>query len=117
MQRGGHITALTFGSQLPAGKHTYPTSPSWMVYSGDEQSCTQNTPLLIHQDDFCHAFLAEARVFRQALLTLCQPSCRSPWSQINALMHWQLEAVHNLTGLLCLLSRLLDHTMIIVFVH
>lgn len=64
MQRGPSITALTFGSQLPAGKHSYPTSPSWMVYSGDEQECTQSTPILIHQDDFCSSFLAEARVFR-----------------------------------------------------
>ena len=67
VQRGPIITALTFGSQLPAGKHSYPTSPSWMVYSGDEQECTQCTPILIHQDDFCRSFLAEARVFRSAM--------------------------------------------------
>ena len=66
VQMGRSLAALTFGTLLPTGKHSYPTSPSWMVYSGDEQRCLENTPVLIRQEDFCRAFLAEARVFRCA---------------------------------------------------
>ena len=60
------VGALTFGAQLPTGKVSYPTSPSWMIYAGDDSKCLDNIPILILPEVFCSSFLAEARVFRSA---------------------------------------------------
>ncbi|KAK9805857.1 hypothetical protein WJX73_008965 [Symbiochloris irregularis] len=59
-----NVGALTFGAQLPSGKHSFPTSPTWMMYGGDDVHCVENAPVLIDRLGFCKAFLAEARVFR-----------------------------------------------------
>ena len=61
--------ALAFGVELPNGKQAYPTSPSWMLYGGDDAHCMDNVPVLIRPETFCSVFTAEARVFRQV------PSC------------------------------------------
>ena len=65
-QRGSQVRALTFGAILPDGKRSFPSSPTWMMYGGDDVHCIENTPVLISQHEFCLAFLAEARVFRCA---------------------------------------------------
>ena len=55
---------MTFGSIIPNGKISYPTSPTWMSYAGDDSKCMDDVPVLIKPQLFCQAFLAEARVFR-----------------------------------------------------
>jgi hypothetical protein len=65
---------MTFGAQLPNGKHSYPTSPSWVMYGGDDTQCVENVPLLIRREIFCQAFLAESRVFR-CVSPFSFPSC------------------------------------------
>ena len=64
MQRGNKLGAVVFGAVLPNGKHSFPTSPTWMLYAGNDTHCIENVPLLISLENFCTAFLAEARVFR-----------------------------------------------------
>lgn len=64
LQRKTQVGALVLGSVLPNGKHSFPTSPTWMLYSDDSHSCVENVPVLTTQQTFCAAFLAEARVFR-----------------------------------------------------
>ena len=65
MQRNNRLGALAFGVELPNGKQAYPTSPSWMLYGGDDAHCMDNVPVLIRPETFCSVFTAEARVFRQ----------------------------------------------------
>ena len=65
MQRNNKLGALAFGVELPNGKQAYPTSPSWMLYGGDDAHCMDNVPVLIRPETFCSVFTAEARVFRQ----------------------------------------------------
>lgn len=55
---------MVFGSVIPSGRISYPTSPTWMTYAGDDSKCMDNIPVLIRPETFCQAFLAEARVFR-----------------------------------------------------
>jgi hypothetical protein len=57
---------MTFGSVTPNGKASYPSSPTWMTYAGDDSRCMDDVPVLIRPELFCQAFLAEARVFRSA---------------------------------------------------
>ena len=64
LQRGSKFGAMAFGSLVPTGKVSYPTSPTWMSYNGDDSKCMDNVPLLLRPELFCDAFLAEARVFR-----------------------------------------------------
>lgn len=61
---------MAFGSMVPTGKVSYPTSPTWMSYNGDDSKCMDNVPLLLRPELFCQAFLAEARVFRYAFAAL-----------------------------------------------
>eukprot|EP00884_Botryococcus_braunii_P014758 jgi/Botrbrau1/23283/Bobra.0102s0026.1 len=63
MLRNG-VGALTFGVELPVGKHSYPSAPTWMLYTGDDTNCIENIPLLMRKDLFCNVYLAEARTFR-----------------------------------------------------
>ena len=63
-QRNNKLGALAFGVELPSGKQAYPTSPSWMLYGGDDAHCMDNIPVLIRPETFCSVFTAEARVFR-----------------------------------------------------
>lgn len=69
-QRDNKIGALAFGAELPNGKQAFPTSPSWMLYGGDDAHCLDNVPILIRPETFCSVFTAEARVFRCALCWL-----------------------------------------------
>jgi len=64
LQRGGKFGAMTFGSITPDGKVSWPSSPTWMTYAGDNLKCMDDVPVLIRPELFCQAFLAEARVFR-----------------------------------------------------
>ena len=59
------LGALAFGAELPNGKQAFPTSPSWMLYGGDDAHCLDNVPILIRPETFCSVFTAEARVFRR----------------------------------------------------
>ena len=59
------LGALAFGAELPNGKQAFPTSPSWMLYGGDDAHCLDNVPVLIRPETFCSVFTAEARVFRR----------------------------------------------------
>lgn len=70
MQRNNKLGALAFGVELPNGKQAYPTSPSWMLYGGDDAHCMDNVPVLIRPETFCSVFTAEARVFRCIFLSL-----------------------------------------------
>ena len=65
---------MTFGAEIPSGRFSFPTSPTWMTYAGDDSKCMDNIPVLIRPETFCKAFLAEARVFRYRLYRR-QPSC------------------------------------------
>jgi len=85
MQRNNKLGALAFGVELPNGKQAYPTSPSWMLYGGDDAHCMDNVPVLIRPETFCSVFTAEARVFRQDLscvhivvISRCCCVCSSP---------------------------------------
>ena len=83
-----------FGAQLPNGKHAFPTGPTWILYSGNDQQCTElvrlwllrkmhctavsgngtrkrnekhcllQVPVLLRRGTFCNAYVAQARVFR-----------------------------------------------------
>ncbi len=59
------LGALAFGAELPNGKQAFPTSPSWMLYGGDDAHCLDNVPVLIRPETFCSVLTAEARVFRR----------------------------------------------------
>lgn len=63
-QRNNKLGALAFGAELPNGKQAFPTSPSWMLYGGDDAHCMDDVPILIRPEMFCSVFTAEARVFR-----------------------------------------------------
>ncbi len=63
-QRNNKLGALAFGAELPNGKQAFPTSPSWMLYGGDDAHCMDDVPVLIRPEIFCSVFTAEARVFR-----------------------------------------------------
>lgn len=65
LQRNNKLGALAFGVELPNGKQAFPTSPSWILYGGDDAHCMDNVPVLIRPETFCSVFTAEARVFRQ----------------------------------------------------
>lgn len=39
--RDNGVGALAFGVQLPSGKHAFATGPTWILYSGDDQTCTE----------------------------------------------------------------------------
>ena len=58
------IGALVFGAEVAGGKVAFPSSPTWMLYSGDEARCNDDVPVLIRKQVFCDSYLAEARVFR-----------------------------------------------------
>ena len=57
------IGAMTFGVQLPHGRLSFPTAPTWMLYTGNDTRCLHNIPILIERQCFCRVFPAEARVF------------------------------------------------------
>lgn len=58
------IGALSFGVEIGGGKVSYPTSPTWMLYTGEEARCNDDIPILIRREVFCRSYYAEARVFR-----------------------------------------------------
>ncbi|KAK9821580.1 hypothetical protein WJX81_008053 [Elliptochloris bilobata] len=62
--RDNGVGALVFGAQMPSGKHAFPTGPTWILYSGNEQQCTELVPMLLQRGTFCEAYVAQARVFR-----------------------------------------------------
>ena len=68
LQRNNKLGALAFGVELPNGKQAFPTSPSWILYGGDDAHCMDNVPVLIRPETFCSVFTAEARVFRQGAM-------------------------------------------------
>ena len=101
-QRDNKLGALAFGAELPNGKQAFPTSPSWMLYGGDDAHCLDNVPILIRPETFCSVFTAEARVFRCARpllppehisLELCQRS------QGFIMVSWCGCGVHGLCSL------------------
>ena len=59
-----HLGAIVFSALLPDGSVAFPSSPTWIVYHGSEAKCTSNVPILLLQDTFCSAFLAEAGDFK-----------------------------------------------------
>ena len=75
LQKANKLGALAFGAVLPDGKHSFPTSPTWMMYAGDDTHCIENVPVLIWPKDYCQAFLAEARVFRQVYPVSLSMTC------------------------------------------
>ena len=83
MVNGNGIGALSFGVELRNKRVSYPTSPTWMLYTGEEQYCVDDVPVLIRRDVFCQAYFAEARIFRtyhswllSLLLKQAEPLCR-----------------------------------------
>lgn len=58
------VGALTFGVELPGGKLSWPTGPTWLLYGADDSHCLESHPLLLQKGTFCDAFTAHARVFR-----------------------------------------------------
>ncbi len=55
--------AFIFGAQLPDGRLSYATSPTYMVYHGFEALCVEDAPILIRRQTFCDSYLPEARDF------------------------------------------------------
>ena len=62
--RNSPATALAFGIELPKGKVSLPASPTWIAYAGDHQHCMEDVPVALTVENFCNAFLGEARVFK-----------------------------------------------------
>ena len=91
MQRNNKLGALAFGVELPNGKQAYPTSPSWMLYGGDDAHCMDNVPVLIRPETFCSVFTAEARVFRQGHPFLTPVSSHVLW---QLLLYMQVGGQH-----------------------
>jgi hypothetical protein len=58
------IGALTFGVEVMKNKTSYPSSPTWMLYTGEEDRCNDDVPILVRKEVFCGSYFAEARVFR-----------------------------------------------------
>ena len=58
------IGALSFGVSVGRNKVAYPTSPTWMLYTGNEDKCHDDIPVLIRREVFCSSYFAEARIFR-----------------------------------------------------
>ncbi len=58
------VGALTFGVELAGGRVTWPSGPTWLLYSGDDSHCMESVPVLLRKGTFCSAFAAQARVFR-----------------------------------------------------
>ena len=58
------MEALAFGVELPKGKVSLPAPPTWIAYAGDHQHCMENVPVALSTENFCNAFLGEARVFK-----------------------------------------------------
>ena len=57
------IGALTFGVELQNNLTAYPRAPTWMLYAGRDDFCLENVPVVISRDNFCRAFVADARIF------------------------------------------------------
>ena len=64
MVRKNSIGALSFGVELGGGKASYPTSPTWMLYTGNDSMCSDDIPILVRREVFCGSYFAEARIFR-----------------------------------------------------
>jgi hypothetical protein len=67
MQRLRHldVVAATFGIKLPHNASIYPSSPSWIAYSGRSEDCSDNVPIMATKDAFCDTYLAHAQGFVQ----------------------------------------------------
>eukprot|EP00884_Botryococcus_braunii_P006739 jgi/Botrbrau1/16066/Bobra.7_2s0037.1 len=61
------IGAFTFGVELPTGQVSFPTAPTWALYSGRRQDayCFEDVPMVLQTRAFCMAFTAQARVIRR----------------------------------------------------
>jgi hypothetical protein len=58
------VGALTFGVEVPGGKRSWPSGPTWLLYGADDSHCLESVPLLLRKGTFCDNFMAQARVFR-----------------------------------------------------
>jgi len=58
------VGARPFGGDVGGGRVSWPSGPTWLLYSGDDSHCMESVPLLLRLGTFCDAFVAQARVFR-----------------------------------------------------
>ena len=80
------VGALSFGVELAGGQLSFPSGPTWHLYSGDDAKCLESVPLLLWRGTFCDSFFAHARVFRTyqswvLIMMLRQVSHSSPRQQ------------------------------------
>jgi len=59
------VAAATFGIRLPHNASIFPSSPSWIAYSGRSDNCSDNVPIMATKDAFCASYLAHGQGFAQ----------------------------------------------------
>ena len=57
------VGAIAFGVQLDDSSSTYPSAPTWILYSRDGWHCEELFPVVVRRQVLCQSFAVDPRIF------------------------------------------------------